>query len=651
MCGINGLAGAFGADSGELLARMNAVIAHRGPDDQGVYLDPAGAAGLGHRRLSILDLSPAGHQPMADPEGRVHLVFNGEIYNYRELRSDLEARGHRFRSQTDTEVLLHLYLEQGEGMLRRLNGMFAFALWDRRTATLFAARDHFGIKPFYYAHLADGRLLVSSEVKGLLACPDVPRAIHLPALADYLAFLWVADPLTMFQGILKLPPGHKLRWHAGRLEVEPWWDLDYSGPLDERSEAGLAAELAGRLDAAVRRQLISDVPLGAFLSGGLDSSGIVAAMAAAHRGEVRCYTMAFDPGDNAIDQFADDLPYARQVAAHLGVQLREVRATPDIAALWPKLVWHLDEPLADPAAINCYLIAQLAREDGTKVLLSGQGADELFAGYRWHKGPELMRPLGWLPRPVGRSLAGAARLLPGSASGRLGGVLRRTRKLLAGAGRDEMEQFATYCQWTTPAERRSLLHPEVAPLVGRRDPAALTLDLMRRPAAASPLDRRLYRDLKTFLPALNLTYTDKSGMATGLECRVPFLDIELVEFAARLPGPLKIRGRGGKYLLRQALTDRLPRSVLHRPKTGFGVPLRRWIKQDLREMVGDLVSEANVRRRGLFRPEAVARLRREVDRGSGDHAYLLWMLLTLELWQRAFLDAAPAATPAGSPVD
>jgi asparagine synthase (glutamine-hydrolysing) len=645
MCGINGFAGDFGPSAADLLGRMNDAVAHRGPDDAGIFVDPAGAAGLGHRRLAILDLSPAGHQPMADPQGHVHLAFNGEIYNFRELRADLEARGHRFRSQTDTEVLLYLYLEHGEAMLERLNGMFAFAVWDARTATLFAARDHFGIKPFYYAHLPDGRLVFSSEVKALLACPEVPRGIHLPALADYLSFLWVGDPLTMFQGIRKLPPAHKLRWREGRLEVGPWWDLDSVGEeAGLRDEVEVAEELGRRLETAVRRQLISDVPVGAFLSGGLDSSGIVAAMAQSHRGEVRCYTMAFDAGDNAIDQFDADLPYARQVAAHLGVTLHEVRASPGIAALWPELVWHLDEPIADPAAINCYLIAKLAREDGTKVLLSGQGADELFAGYRWHKGPELMRPLGLLPRPLGRAIARGSRLLPASAAGKAGGVLRRARKLLAGAGRDEVEQFVLYCQWTTAAERRSLLAPDVLPLVAANDPEESTRAWLRHRPRATPLEARLYRDMKTFLPDLNLTYTDKSSMMVGLECRVPYLDLDLVEFAARIPPGLKLKRGKSKHILKRALADRLPRSVVERSKSGFGVPLRKWIKHDLREMVDDLVSEACVRRRGLFRWEAVRAIRRGVDRGSGDYAYLLWALLTLELWHRAFLDPAPGGS-------
>jgi asparagine synthase (glutamine-hydrolysing) len=652
MCGINGFAGDFGASAAVLLTRMNAAIAHRGPDDRGVYLDPSGAAGLGHLRLSILDLSPAGRQPMSDPGGRVHMVFNGEIYNFRELRSELEGRGHRFQSQTDTEVLVHLYLEYGERMLDRLQGMFAFAVWDTRTGTLFAARDHFGIKPFYYHHFPDGRLLFSSEVKALLCCPGVPRAVHLPALAEYLAFLWVGDPWTMFEGVLKLPPGHKLTWSNGRLRVEEWWDLNPSGEVHRGTEEELAEELGRRLELAVRRQLVSDVPVGAFLSGGLDSSGIVAAMTREHRGEVRCYTMAFDRGEYDADQFDDDLPHARRVAEHLGVGLREVRAAPDVVALWPKMIWHLDEPTADPAVINCFLIARHAREDGTKVLLSGQGADELFAGYRWHQGPELMRPAGWVPRPLNRVISRGSLLLPGNRPGRMGGVFRRAKKLLAGAGLSADEQFVRYSQWTTVAERRALLSPEVSDRVMALDPEERTRGLLRRHPGASPLWRRLYRDLKTFLPALNLTYTDKSGMATGLECRVPYLDVELVEFASGLPDRMKLRGLTGKYLLRKALRKRLPPQVLTRPKTGFGAPLRKWLNHDLREVVDDLVSKETVERRGLFRWGEVERVRRDVRRGASDHTYLLWSLLTLELWHRAFLDTAtPRPTKAAAPAE
>jgi asparagine synthase (glutamine-hydrolysing) len=640
MCGINGLVGAFGGPLADRLELMNAVTAHRGPDDSGIYVAPDGSAGLGHRRLSILDLSAAGRQPMSDPDDQVHLVFNGEIYNFRELRTDLEGRGYRFRSQTDTEVLLYLYLADGERMLDRLNGIFSFAVWDERSATLFAARDHLGIKPFYYAALPGDRLVFSSEAKSLLTCPEVPRDLNLPALADYLSFLWVSDPLTLFRGIQKLPPGHKLRWRRGRIDVEPWWDLDFAAPDAERPEGDWAEELRDRFDTAVRRQLVSDVPVGAFLSGGLDSSGIVAAASAAHRGEFRCYTIAYDSGDNAIDQFADDLPYARAVAAHLGVTLNEVRVTPEIATLWPKVVWHLDEPIADPAAINCYLISKLAREDGTKVLLSGQGADELFAGYRWHLGPELMQALGWLPKPVGRWLARGSRLLPGAAPGRLGGVARRLRKLLAGAGGDAVDQFVLYCHWMTAAERRDLLDPQVAPLVNARDTDGLTRALLGHHPGIAPLNARLYRDLKVYLPGLNLNYTDKASMAAGVECRVPFLDLDLIRLATRIPPGLKLKRGRTKHILRAAFSERLPRSVLERPKTGFGVPLRKWIKDDLREMIGDLLSPSTVRRRGLFCWEAVERLRRDVEQGSGDRAYVLWALMTLELWQQTFLDPA-----------
>lgn len=642
MCGINGFAGKFGPTDASLIARMNQTLIHRGPDDCGVYLDPHGRAGLGHARLSILDLSPAGHQPMSDHDRQVHLVFNGEIYNYRELRLELERAGHRFRSHTDTEVLLRLYLEQGERMLDRLNGMFAFAIWDERTATLFAARDHFGIKPFYYHAFPDGRLIFSSEVKSLFACPEVPRGLHLPALADYLSFLWVSDPLTMFEGIQKLPPGHKLRWRDGRLDVECWWDLEYPDePLDVAEEE-LAEELCHRLDVAVKRQLISDVPVGAFLSGGLDSSAIAAAMTRAHAGEVRCYTMGWNDDDNIVDQLVNDLPYAREVAKHLGVSLKEVRATPDITELWPRMIYHLDEPVADPAAISSYMIAKLARDDGTVVLLSGAGADELFAGYRRHCGPALMGRLAGLPRPIGRLLARGSRWLPGSRAGTIGGVLRRSRKLLAGAGLSEEEQFILYTQWTSEQERLGLLTPDVREIVARRDPAWATHELLVRHPRTPPLNRYLYRDLKTFLPALNFLYTDKTGMAVGLECRVPYLDLELVEFAARVPCSLKLHGLIGKYLLRKAVGSRLPADILTRPKTGFGAPLRKWITQDLREMVDDLLSRETIERRGLFQWEAVEAMKRATRTGAADHGYIIWALLTLELWQRIFLDGDSA---------
>lgn len=632
MCGI---AGVFGEANQELAREFCRILRHRGPDDEGVFVSPQGPVTLASRRLAILDLSPAGHQPMLTADGRKALVYNGEIYNFAELRSEMMARGCRFQSRCDTEVVLEALAQKGAEAIPDFNGMFAFAYWDVEERAGLLARDPFGVKPLYYAPLAGGRLIFASEIKALLLHAELNPGIDAAALEDYLAFLWTPDPATLLEGVYKLPPGHLLEWRDGSFAVRRYFELPGPNSAARLPDREAAEALRSHLRHAVKRQRVSDVPVGVFLSGGLDSSALLAEMAAAGGADLRCYTATFPASDNAFDQFTDDLPYARAVAKHFGARLTEFEIRADVTELLPQLLYFLDEPLADPAIINTYLICRQARQDGTIVLLSGQGADELLGGYRRHLGPLLNQRLSWMPAPLRATLGWAAQKLPAGRPGRFGGVLRRARKMLAPLDRPPMEQFIQYCQWLTDDQARSVLHPDVLAAVADRRPSDSTRELLERSPSPVLLDRMLYRDLKTFLPALNLTYTDKMGMAASVEARVPYLDLELARFAWQLPADQKIRGAKGKWLLREAMRGVLPEDVLARPKTGFGAPVRQWLRRDLREMVNDLLSPAALRASGLFSAEGVAALRAGFEAGREDHGYPVWALLVFQLWREA----------------
>jgi len=638
MCGI---AGVFGQADEGLAREFCRILEHRGPDDSGWYVSGAGPVTLANRRLAILDLSPAGHQPMFASGERYVLVYNGELYNFQDLAARLQTGGSRFRSRCDTEVLAEALAEWGAAALPDLNGMFAFAQWDTTGRRGLLARDPFGVKPLYYSELPGGRLIFASEIKALLAHPEVSPALDPSALEDYLAFLWTPEPRTLFAGIQKLPAGHYLDWHDGRYTIHRYFDLP-AGPAEALPDREAAAALREHLTRAVRRQRISDVPVGLLLSGGLDSSALLAAVAADGGSGVRCYTAAFPAQDNAYDQFTDDLPFARAVARHFGARLQEFDIRAQVAELLPKLLYYLDEPLADPAIINTYLISQQARQDGAIVLLTGQGADELLGGYRRHLGPVWASRLDWVPAAVRRPVARLAGRLPAGRPGRLGGVLRRTRKLLVPLEKPPLEQFADYCQWLGDHQARALLHPDLAASLGGRRPSDSTRALLAESPSSGLLDRMLYRDLKSFLPALNLTYTDKMGMAASVEARVPYLDTELAAFAWQLPARQKIRGRRGKWLLREAMRGVLPETILQRPKTGFGAPVRQWMRRELREMADDLLSESALRASGWFSPQGVAAMRAGFESGTEDHGYSLWALLMVQLWREVFL-RTPAA--------
>lgn len=608
-------------------------ICHRGPDDSGVFHDAAACVGLGHARLSIIDLSPLGHQPMEALDGAVQLVFNGEIYNYRELRRELEAKGHTFRGHSDTEVILHLYLEEGERMLARLNGIFTVAFFDRRTGDMLVARDALGVKPLYYTANERG-VAFCSEIKGLLDLVPEARELDPVALHRYLSFLWCPGEGTPLKAVRKLLPGEAMVLRGGKITRRwTWYQLPaFRGVRADLNEQQSIEGTAAHVRRAVERQMVADVPVGAFLSGGLDSSAVVA-FAREQAADLQCFTIRQVGG--AEQGVTDDLPYAERVAKHLGVRLHTVEIDASrMAGDIERMVWQLDEPLADPAPLNVLYICELARQNGMKVLLSGAGGDDLFTGYRRHRALELQRYWDWMPRGVrGLIESTTARLDQRKA------WARRLAKFANGAGLDGDERIANYFRWSREADLRALYSSETRRAIGSATALDPMIDFMRPlPADTHPLERMLALEQRFFLSDHNLPYTDKMSMAVGVEVRVPLLDLELVEFAARIPPGVKQRGGVGKWVFKKAMEPYLPHDVIYRPKSGFGAPLRQWMRGDLRELVGDLLGPESIRRRGLFDAQAVQRLIAANQSGAVDASYTLLSLLSIEIWCRRFVD-------------
>jgi asparagine synthase (glutamine-hydrolysing) len=641
MCGISGL---VNCGDTETLARMTNVQTHRGPDDSGLWerrFPDGGYIGLGSRRLAILDLSADGHMPMSNEDGTVWITYNGEIYNFADLRRELEAKGHRFRSHTDTEAVVHLYEEYGVDCLNRLNGMFALAICDLRGVSprLFLARDHFGIKPLYYWERG-GKLAFASEVKALLEVPGIEASMSLEALHQYLTFLWVPDPLTMFEGIRKLQAGNYATWQNGEFKNEQYWDLTFppEGHRFPRTEADLADEIRSRFCASVEEQMVSDVPIGAFLSAGLDSSSIVAAMA--RKQPVRTYTITFPEKYRVGETALDDPAVPKRFAHKLGCQHHEIVVEPDVVSLLPNLAWHMDEPTADPAIITAYLVCREARKNAT-VLLSGIGGDEIFAGYRKHVAHAWSEEYRRVPA-FARSAAERTLLtLPSFRGSRMKGSVRLAKKMARSAALSPAEAFIRNCTYFD-SEQQADLFAQGSQASANGNAAGRHLAAFDKVKHADFLNQMLYLDTKIFMTSLNLTYNDKMSMASSVEVRVPFLDRGLVEFVAWNVGPnSKLKGKWRpttKHIFREAMRSMLPDEVLRQPKAGFAAPVDYWLAHDLRPMVDDLLSESQVRGRGLFRPEAVRRYVNEQRRGAEDWSMQVWQLLTLEIWMRLFLD-------------
>lgn len=617
MCGIAGL---VGHPDPRLLRGMARILAHRGPDDEGFYEE--GPVGLAARRLKIIDLV-GGHQPLANEDESCWLVFNGEIYNFLELRERLEKKGHRFRSRTDGETILHLYEEEGDDCLRRLEGMFAFALWDGSRRRLLLARDQLGIKPLYY-RLDGERLAFASELKALLLDPACPREVDPAALALYLTFLYIPSPATIFRGILKLPPGHSLVLEKGRATVRAYWDLPFPrARLKDRREA--AGEVLAALKDSVKRHLVSDVPLGVFLSSGMDSSTMVALMRGVATGPIKTFTLDFEEASFS------EAAAARVVARAFGTEHREFIVRPDVADLLSRLVWHLDEPLGDSSLIVTALVSELARREVT-VALSGIGGDELFSGYPRYTGAKLARYYQGLPLALRRALSGLARWIPDS--DRSDNPPGRLRRFLEGGPLPPAER---YLSWVSFLGSEALA--ELLP--GRRgdgDPRALHLAHWSRCAGPDLADALLYLDLKTYLPDDLLMLGDKMSMAASLELRVPFCDRRLVELIARLAPAVRAPGFRLKPLLREIMGPLLPPEVLRRPKRGFSVPLAQWFRGPLQSLAQDLLSEQRLRAGGILNPQPVRRLLDAHLLGRRSYYDQLFAIMMFQLWQVVYLD-------------
>ncbi|HSL21365.1 MAG TPA: asparagine synthase (glutamine-hydrolyzing) [Vicinamibacterales bacterium] len=623
MCGIAGFAerDARGSSSPEsafaLVHAMCDVIRHRGPDDEGVHTGPG--VGLGMRRLSIIDLS-TGHQPIHNETRDVWVVFNGEIYNYRELRRELESCGHRFYTSSDTESIVHAYEEWGSGAFERLRGMFGVAIWDARSRELFLARDRAGIKPLYYAEAA-GRLYFGSELKSLLAVGDIERELDPIALDHFLSFLYTPPDRSIFRNVSKLPPGHFLRWANGAAAVTRYWQISAEESF-RGSEEEAAARLRDVLAGAVRSHLVSDVPLGAFLSGGVDSSIVVGLMAEASS-RVTTFSIGFDEPEY------DELPYARAVARHFGTDHHEFVVRPDALAILDALIDHFDEPFADSSAIPTWYVCEIARRHVT-VVLSGDGGDELFGGYDRYLPHPRVAAFDRLPIPGKRQAAAAIwPLLPHGTRG---------KNYLRHVSRDGDGRYLDSVAFFQADEKRALMSDELRAQLGRDDAGQATARRLRRFRSLPPQARMMRLDFETYLPEDVLTKVDRMSMAHSIESRVPLLDNEVIELAASLPTRFKIRDGRRKHILKRSAERLLPADVLGRRKQGFGVPIGAWFRSDLRELFHDVLLSPRTRGRGYFEWRFVDRIVREHLSNTRDHTLRLWQLLVFELWHRQYLD-------------
>ena len=639
MCGIAGIANRDSAKPvpAEEIGAMVSTLRHRGPDDEGQVVLPG--AGLGMRRLSIIDIE-GGRQPFASEDDAIHLVANGEIYNHRVLRAELAAAGHAFASGSDIEVAVHAYEEWGTAFVERLHGMFALALWDARSRTLVAARDRAGEKPLYYARTPRG-LLLASEIKALLVAPDVSREVDLEALDQFLTYEYVITPRTIFAAVRRLPAAHYLVYRNGHLAVTRYWRPP-AGAGAAWSDEEAASALRETLGRAVARQMMSDVPLGAFLSGGIDSSAIVALMSEAARRDrsaVNTFSMGFADGSY------NELPHARRVAERFATRHREGEVVPDVAELFERLIVHLDEPFADVSLFPTFLVSELARTHVT-VALSGDGGDELFGGYDAYEADRLARRIAAVvPRPASRAVAALAALLPPSE--RKKGLVNRIKRFTAGLA--EAPPGIEHYRWMTylnPAAKRGLYTPALRDALAGADVYRPVREALHGAGTDDLLNRQLHTDLSIYLADDILVKVDRMSMAASLETRAPFLDVDVMELAFSLPGHLKIRRRERKFVLKRALADVLPGAILDRSKEGFSIPMKNWLKRELAPLMRDLLSPQRLRRRGWVEPDAVAARVAAHTAGRENHAHLLFSLMVLERWAQAFLD--PGAPHAGS---
>ncbi len=637
MCGIAGFLGSFDE---KLLKKMSDVIAHRGPDDFGIWFNRKKNIGMAHRRLSIIDLSPLGHQPMWDVNNIVAIVYNGEIYNYRELKKDLVKHGFGFKSNSDTEVLLNLYLRDSEDMLDRLNGIFAFAIWDTRSDSLFIARDGLGVKPLYYTETSQG-FLFASEIKALLQYTRLDKTLDEHAIHYYLKYLWCPAPQTMMKSVKKLEPGNAMVVNNSKI-IKKWeyYDIPFNQGIIEMSPSLAIEKAEHHIKEAVRRQMVADVPVGAFLSGGLDSSSIVNfAKEYNTNGKLQCFTIGFKDKNIDFRGFSEDLPYAERVAKHLDVDLHTIYVDSNMIDHLEKMIYYLDEPQGDLAPINVMFICKLAREHGIKVLLSGAGGDDIFTGYRRHLALVLdiylLKLLKNIPTKILSKIISNLNVSnPFS---------RRLSKYIQYADLNGDERIASYFYWMNPNIIENLYSSEFSKKIKKNTiPEPLLESLSKLNQNVHALNRMLYIDLKHFLADHNLNYTDKMSMAYGVEVRVPFLDKELVRFASSLPIKFKQHGKNGKWILKKVMEKYLPHQVIYRSKTGFGAPLHHWMAHELIPVIEDTLSKKSLNNRGIFSPKKVDSLIKMNRNGKIDGAYTILSLMCIELWCRKFVDFQPS---------
>ncbi len=632
MCGITGIYNFRDTQAVDrnLLQRMTDVMQHRGPDADGLYIN--GPIGLGHRRLSIIDLSEAGRQPMFSSDHQLAIVFNGEIYNYRESRDDLQKRGHRFQSHTDTEVIIYLYREYGAQCVNYLRGMFAFAIWDEPRQQLFLARDRLGQKPLYY--YCDGRRFVfGSELKCLLQDPTIPKEINPEALYDYLAYLYVPAPKTIYKNIYKLPPAHSmLCTREGIRAVRPYWDISFAHVEEDKDEAYFADKLVELLREATRIRLMSDVPLGAFLSGGIDSSGVVAMMAQAVNTPVITTSIGFEQKE------FDELEYARIVSQQFQTDHFERVAKVETADVLDKLVWHFDEPFADPSSVPTYYVSKLSREKVT-VALAGDAGDENFAGYAKYPLDVMEQRLrARIPDALKRGLiAPLARLYP--QWDWLPPPLRAKFFLTNLTVSHARGFFRTNTQLTTDQQQR-LFSADLQQAVQGYDPFTLTETVYNRADTDDLLSKVQYVDMKTYMPGSILVKVDRMSMAHSLEVRAPMLDHVFMEFVAAIPSRLKLKGQEKKYILKKALTPYLPPAILYRKKRGFDAPVDAWFRGDLKNLTRETLLSSESLKRGFFNPDYLTTIWRQHQTKQRNFGYHLWTLLMFELWHRQFMDSS-----------
>ena len=630
MCGICGFAGGRGEIDAarSLLEKMTALLPHRGPDDSGCFLSGDARVGLGHRRLSIIDLA-GGHQPMSNEDGTVVMVYNGEIYNFRDLKGPLEAAGHTFRTNCDTEVIIHLYEQEGERCVEKLRGMFAFAIWDARRDVLFLARDRLGQKPLFYRQDKRG-IVFASEIKSILADASIPRRLNPVALDRYLTYQYVPHPMSMFEGIAKLPPAHTALWRDGSLKVSRYWQPDFEREIPG-SEAEYIERTRALVDEATRMRMIADVPLGAFLSGGIDSSIVVALMARASSESVKTFSIGFH------EKKFDETDYARLVARRYATDHTEFVVEPRCLEVLGALAWHYDEPFADSSAIPTWYVAKMTAAK-VKVALSGDAGDENFAGYPRYRAVRLAGVYDRFPRLLKAFFhPGLWRRLPVSVEQK--SLRRRAKKLVLALNLPPEERYLTWIAIYDEARKAALYTGEFAANLEGVPPAIeFLLDEYRRAPGRDFLSRTTFVDLMTYLPCDLLTKVDIASMAHSLEVRSPFLDHKVVEMAAGMPASLKMRRLCGKHVLKRAFADLLPPEIINRPKMGFGVPIARWFRNELAGFVRHVLMDDAALSRGYFRPDAVRTLIDEHVNGVFDHGYRLWALLMLELWHRTFID-------------